>query len=385
MKLQRLGILAGIALTATVALAACGTDNNSGTPTSAGSSAAAACPSGTLNASGSTAQANAISQWIKNYNATCSKVTVNYGGGGSGAGQTAFIQGTVDFAGSDSPLSAAQQPQADAHCAAGPAIHLPMVVGPIAVVFNVNGVTSLQFKASTLAGIFSGKITSWNDAAIAADNPGVTLPSTKITAVHRAESSGTTDNFTKYLTNATGSGWTYNHDKVWKAPGGDAETGSDGVSAEVKKTDGAIGYDEWSFATLNSLNMAKIYNGAGSYQELTADAAGKTIAGAQVTGKGDDQQLSIDYNTTTAGAYPIVLVTYEIVCDKGTPAAQLPLVKSFLEYTSSTAGQSALTQLGYAPLPETVRSKVASIVANLSSFRSGPVTTRRPGPITPSM
>ncbi len=367
MKLQRLGILAGITLSAAVALAACGTDNNSGTPTNTGTTAAASsCPTGTLNLSGSTAQGNAIAQWTKDYNAQCSGVTINNAAGGSGAGQTAFIQGTVDFAGSDSPLSADQQPQADARCKTGPAIHLPMVVGPIAVVFNVSGVDSLQFKAATLAGIFSGKITKWNDPAIAADNPGVTLPSTTITAVHRAESSGTTDNFTKYLTNATGSGWTFDHDKVWKAPGGDAETGSDGVSAEVKKTDGSIGYDEWSFAIVNNLDMAKIYNGAGAYTALTGDAAGLTIAGA--TSKGvspDDQQLAIDYNTTTAGAYPIVLVTYEIVCDKGNSATTLPLLKSFLGYTSSTAGQASLSKIGYAPLPETVRAKVASIVANL--------------------
>jgi phosphate transport system substrate-binding protein len=367
-KLQRLGILAGIALTAAVALAACGTDNNSGTPTSTGSTTAAAlnCPTGTLNLSGSTAQGNAISQWTKDYNAQCSGVTINNAAGGSGAGQTAFIQGTVDFAGSDSPLSAAQQPQADARCKTGPAIHLPMVVGPIAVVFNVSGVTSLQFKAATLAGIFSGKITKWNDAAIAGDNPGVTLPSTAITAVHRAESSGTTDNFTKYLANATGSGWTFDHDKVWKAPGGDAETGSDGVSNEVKKTDGSIGYDEWSYAIVNNLNMAKIFNGAGAYTALTGDAAGKTIAGAKSSGvSADDQQLSIDYNTTTDGAYPIVLVTYEIVCDKGNSATALPLLKGFLGYTSSAAAQASLAKIGYAPLPETVRAKVATTVANL--------------------
>ncbi len=367
MKLQRLGILAGITLTAAVALAACGTDNNSGTPTSTGNSSAAVnCPSGTLNLSGSTAQGNAIAQWTKDYNAQCPGVTINNGAGGSGAGQTAFIQGTVDFAGSDSPLSAAQQPQADARCKTGPAIHLPMVVGPIAVVYNVSGVSNLQLKASTLAGIFSGKITKWNDAAIQADNPGATLPSTTITAVHRAESSGTTDNFTKYLTNATGSGWTFNHDKVWKAPGGDAETGSDGVSNEVKKTDGSIGYDEWSFAIVNNLNMAKIQNGAGQWQELTGDAAGKTIAGATSKGvSANDQQLSIDYNTTTDGAYPIVLVTYEIVCDKGNSTTALPLLKGFLGFTSSQPAQASLSKIGYAPLPESVRTKVATTVAQL--------------------
>jgi phosphate transport system substrate-binding protein len=366
-KLQRLGILAGIALTATVALAACGTDNNSDKPSSTGTSSAASCPSGTLNAAGSTAQGNAMSQWIKDYNAQCPDVKINYNANGSGAGQQAFIQGTADFAGSDSALKPEDQTSADKHCATGPAVHLPMVVGPIAVVTNVSGAKDLQFKPATLAGIFSGKITTWNDPAIAADNSGVKLPSTKITAVHRADSSGTTDNFTKYLGATAPTAWTAPHDKVWPtAAGGDAETGSDGISKEVTSTDGSIGYVEWSFATLNNLNVAKIFNGAGEWSTLTADAAGKTIAGAKTTGTGDDQQMSIDYATTTAGAYPIVLVTYEIVCDKGTSAAALPLVKGFLTYTSSTAGQASLTQLGYAPLPETVRSKVATTVSNLS-------------------
>jgi phosphate transport system substrate-binding protein len=362
-KLQRLGILAGAVLTAT-ALAACGSDNG-GTPSGSSSNGNNGCATGTLNASGSTAQGNAMTTWISKYQQKCSGATINYGGGGSGAGQQAFIGGTVDFAGSDSPLSATDQPKADQHCGSGHAIHLPMVVGPIAVVYNVSGVTNLQFKAATLAGIFSGKITKWNDAAIMADNPGVNLPATAITAVHRADSSGTTDNFTKYLTGTAGAAWTFDHDKVWHAPGGDAEQGSDGVSAQVKKTEGAIAYVEWSFAQLNSLNVAKIFNGAGEWSELTADSAGKTIAGAKVTGSGNDMQMSIDYNTTTAGAYPIVLVTYEIVCDTGNPSKSLPLLKSFLAYTSSTDGQSQLTAIGYAPLPESVRSAVAAKVAAL--------------------
>jgi phosphate transport system substrate-binding protein len=366
-KLQRLGILAGIALSATVALAACGSDNNSSSasPTSS-SSVATGCASGTVNAQGSTAQQNAIAAWVKAYQTKCPGATINYTANGSGAGQAAFIAGTADFAGSDSALTSDQQPQANTRCASGPAIHLPMVVGPIAVVFNLSGITSLQFKPATLAGIFSNKITTWNDPAIAADNPGVKLPSTKITTVHRSDASGTTDNFTHYLSVAAGPAWTYAHGKPWVAPGGDAENGSAGVSTEIQKTDGSIGYVEWSFVTLNSLNMAKIYNGAGEWSTLSAQSAGATIAGAQVTGTGDDMQMSINYATTTPGAYPIVLVTYEIVCDKGTPTASLPLVKSFLTYTSSTDGQNALTAVGSAPLPETIRAKVASIVANLS-------------------
>src|SRR5690242_7635557 len=231
-KLQRHGIMVGLALTATFALAACGSDNNSNPPASGGTGAASAAPSfacatGTLNAQGSTAQQNAINQWIKDYQTGCSGANIVYQGTGSGAGQQAFIAGTADFAGSDSPLAAADQPKADAHCKTGPAIHLPMVVGPIAVVYNVQGLTSLQLKPATIAKIFAGKVTTWNDPAIAADNPGATLPATKIATIHRSDSSGTTDNFTKFLAKTAAADWTFGNDKNWKAPGGEGDKGSD--------------------------------------------------------------------------------------------------------------------------------------------------------------
>jgi phosphate transport system substrate-binding protein len=370
-KLQRHGILAGLALTATLALAACGTDNNS-TPsansTTGGASAAAiACATGSLTAQGSTAQGNAINEWVKNYQTACNGAQINYQGTGSGAGQTAFIGGTADFAGSDSALSATDQPKADAHCKTGPAIHLPMAVGPIAVSYKLSGVSNLQLKPATLAKIFSGKITTWNDPAIAADNSGVTLPSTKIIAIHRSDSSGTTDNFTNYLNATAASDWTFGHDKVWKAPGGEAQSKSDGVGAALAKEEGSIGYIEWSFAAVNNLPIAKIYNGAGEWASLTAESAGKTIAGATLKPSSDkDMTMTIDYKTNTAGAYPIVLVTYEIVCSAGNDATKLPLIKGFLGYTASTDGQAAVGKLGYGALPESVRAKVASTVAALS-------------------
>ncbi len=132
-----------------------------------------------------------------------------------------------------------------------------------------------------------GKITTWNDPAIAADNPGVTLPSTKILTVHRSDSSGTSDNFTKYLAATAASDWTFGHDKVWKAPGGEAEKGSDGVGGALAKEDGSIGYVEWSYAAVNNLTTAKIYNGAGEFTALTNDSAGKTIASAKTSGASD--------------------------------------------------------------------------------------------------
>src|SRR5262249_31363396 len=148
--------------------------------------------------------------------------------------------------------------------------------------------------------------------------------------------------------------------------GGDAEHGSDGVSSFVSKTDGSIGYVEWSFAQANNLNVSKIGNGAGEFAELNGDSAGKTIASAQNAGTGNDWKPTIEYNTKAAAAYPIVLVTYEIVCEKGNSSTALPLIKGFLGYAASTAGQQAITKVGYAPLPDSVRTKVVSAVDGLS-------------------
>jgi phosphate transport system substrate-binding protein len=343
-KLQRSGYLAGIALTATLALAACGSDN---TPAGGSDASAAAgdCVSGSLTAQGSSAQKNAMAEWIKDYQAKCASAKVDYQATASGAGIQAFIAGTADFAGSDSALKDDEQKQADAKCPGG-AAH------------------NLQLDAATIAKIFAGKVTKWNDPAIAALNSGAKLPATAITAVHRSDESGTTDNFTKYLTAAAGADWTFDHAKAWKAPGGTGAAKSDGVASAVKSTAGAVSYVELSYAENSELQKAKVKNGAGEFTELTADSAGKGIEGAKITGTGNDLKLSIDYKATTAGAYPIVLTTYEIVCSKG--SAKAKDLQAFLKYTSGTDGQSKLTSLGYAPLPETIRAKVETAVAAIS-------------------
>lgn len=367
MKLQRHGTIACLALATALAVSACGSDNNEPTePSASGSSSAADCATGTINAQGSSAQKNAVDEWRKAYQQLCTGSTINYEPSGSGAGIQAFIAGTADFAGSDSALKDDEQPKADAKCVGGKAIHLPMVIGPVAVVYNVSGLDNLQLKPATLAKIFAGKITKWDAAEIKADNPGATLPSTTIQTVHRSEESGTTDNFTDFLSKTAEADWTFGKGKAWKAPGGTGAAKSDGVASAVKQADGSISYVEMSYAENSGLKMAKIANGTGEYAELTAESAGKTIAGAQVTGQGDDLKMSIDFNTKKAGAYPIVLVTYEIVCSKGLAADKLALVKGFLSYAASTEGQADLSELGYAPLPETVRAKVEASVKALA-------------------
>lgn len=371
MSISRTAVL-GLALAGTLGLTACGSDSNNAStgssPSSSGSASAAAtdCKTGSLTAGGSSAQANAMTEWVNAYQAKCSGSTINYQGVGSSTGRQNFISGTFDFAGSDSALSATEQPTADTRCGTGgKALNLPMVTGPIAIGYNLEGVKDLVLDGSTLAKIFSGKITSWDDAAIKALNSSATLPSTKIQAFHRGDGSGTTDNFQKFLTASAPSDWTTGAGSAFTGAGGQAAQKSDGVTNAVKSTPGAITYVEQSFAENAGLGIAKINTGASSPVELTADNVAKAVAGAKITGTGNDLTLSLDYGTKAEGAYPILLVTYEIACEKGLPAEKAALVKSFLTYTASSDGQGILEKNGYVGLPDAIRTKVAASVAAL--------------------
>jgi phosphate transport system substrate-binding protein len=359
--------LLGLALAGTVGLTACGSDaNNASTSSSSSSAAATDCRTGSLTAGGSSAQANAMTEWVNAYQAKCSGSTVNYQSVGSSTGRQNFISGTFDFAGSDSALSATEQPTADARCGAGgKALNLPMVTGPIAVGYNVPGAKDLVLDGATLAKIFNGKITSWDDAAIKALNSSATLPALKIQAFHRGDGSGTTDNFQKFLTATAPSDWTTGAGSAFTGAGGQAAQKSDGVTNAVKSTPGAITYVEQSFAENAQLGIAKIATGASSPVALTADNVAKAVAGAKVTGTGNDLTLSLDYGTKADGAYPILLVTYEIACEKGLPAEKSALVKSFLTYTASSDAQGILEKNGYVALPDAIRTKVAASVAAL--------------------
>lgn len=339
------------AVAALLLLGACGAPPT----TPAAVSPVIACASGSVAGQGSSAQASAVNAWIKDYQVACPSASLAYASTGSGTGVRAFLSGAKDFAGTDSVLSEGDQRAAAARCG-GAVVHLPMVVGPIALAYNVAGVAGLRLSAGALARIFDGRISAWNDPVIARDNPGVVLPGTRIRAVHRADDSGTTDNFTKFL--ASSGDWAFGSGAAWTAPGGVAAKGSNRVVATVERTDGAIGYVEASYARFNNLPVAAVGVGSGSFAELSDAAAGEAVAGARVSGAGSDVRLSLDYR---AGGYPVVLVTYEVVCASGAPE----LVKSFLGYAVGPAGQAAASRLGYAPLPPELRERVADAVAGL--------------------
>ncbi|GAA2510637.1 phosphate ABC transporter substrate-binding protein PstS [Streptomyces sp. NPDC059506] len=375
MKLQhksglRTLAVSAIALTSAFALTACGSDNNTpgggGETTQAGAGDIKCDGKGQLLAAGSTAQKNAMDLWVQNYSQACKDVQINYQGTGSGAGIEQFMQGKIGFAGSDSALKPEEVEASKKVCKGGQAIDLPMVGGPIAIGYNLPGVENLVLDAETIAKIFDSKITKWNDAAIKKLNPDAKLPGTAIQAFHRSDESGTTDNFTKYLKGAAPDAWKYEPAKAWEAKGGQSADGSSGVASQVKQVEGAIGYFELSYADANQIPTVDLDNGSGKPVEATTANASAAIGEAEVVGTGKSLALKLAYDTKAEGAYPISLVTYEIVCDKGNNAETLGAVKSFLAYTASEAGQKAVTDKGYAPLPEEIAVKVRETVDSLS-------------------
>ena len=371
MKLNRPGV-AAVGLLATVLLmSGCGSDNNTTASSGGGSSAASGDCAGKkdLKASGSTAQANAMTRFIAAYQAACPGFSLDYTSNGSGAGVSEFTGNQTDFGGSDSPLNADKGEVAAAAKRCGSdAWNLPVVFGPIAVTYNVQGVDKLVLDGPTLGKIFSGGITSWNDPAIATLNPGVSLPATKINVVFRSDQSGTTDNFQKYLDSASDGSWTKGTGKTFNGGVGEGAKGNEGTSAAIKNTDGSITYNEWSFATAQNLKIASIVTSAGPDPvEISPDTVGKTIASAKVKGSGNDLVLDTTsfYKPTQTGAYPIVLATYEIVCSKYADADTGKAVKSFLT-TTIGPGQDGLADNGYIPIPDQFKSKLTQAVQAIS-------------------
>ncbi len=350
-----------------MALSACGSDNNTGaTGTSAaGANGAGSAECGgksTLTAEGSTAQQNAIAVFNQAWGQACPGKNLSYNPTGSGAGVTQFLAKNVDFAGSDSALKDDQVKQAADRCGGNPAWNLPLVFGPVALGYNLPGVDKLVLNGDLLAKIFTGAVTTWNDPAIAALNSGASLPDTKITPIYRSDSSGTTDNFQKYLGVAAPQTWTKGAGKEFQGGAGEGAQKSAGVVQAVQATPGAIGYVEKGFADQAKLSVIQIDNGSGAV-ELTDDSAKKSIEGAKISGTGNDLVLDLNsiYGTTEPGAYPLVLATYNIVCSKGYDADTAAAVRSFLT-VAANQGQANLAAAGYVPLPDQFKERLTTAV-----------------------
>ncbi len=367
---KTLGVAASAA--AILALSACGSDNNAKTAGSAAGSGASGDCSGkkALKASGSSAQANAMTRFVTAYEAACSGYTLNYTSSGSGAGVSEFLGGQTDFGGTDSPLNAdkGEVEKAKARCGGNEAWNLPVVFGPIAITYNVPGVDSLVLDGPTAAKIFSGTVTSWDAPEIAAINPGKTLPAQPIVVIFRSDESGTTDNFQKYLDAASDGAWGKGAGKAFKGGVGEGAKGNEGTSAAIKNTPGSVTYNEWSFAKNQGLSIAQIITSAGPDPvTLSVDSVGKSIAGVKIKGEGNNLVLdtSTFYKPTEAGAYPIVLGTYEVVCSKYPDADVAPAVKAFLTVALGK-GQDGLTDNGYIPVPDSFKGKLTQAISAIS-------------------
>ncbi|HTZ15808.1 MAG TPA: phosphate ABC transporter substrate-binding protein PstS [Mycobacterium sp.] len=368
MKATRSG--AALSLLVAGALVLSGCDSNTNTSSSGSSSAPVQCGGKMkLEASGATAQENAMEQFVYAYVHACPGYTLDYNANGSGAGVTDFINNQTDLAGSGDPLNPSKgQPDRAAQRCGSPAWDLPTVFEPIAVTYHLDGVSALKLDGPTTAKIFNGSITHWNDPAITALNPGADLPAMPIHVIFRSDQSANSSNFQRYLAAASNGAWGKGDGQTFNGGVGDGAAGDNGTSGLVQSTDGSITYNEWSFAVGKQLNMAQIITSAGpDAVSITTDSVGKTIAGARIIGQGNDLVLDLSsfYKPSQPGAYPIVEATYEIVCSKYPDAATGAAVKAFMQ-AAIGPGQDGLDQYGSIPLPSSFHSKLAPAVNAIS-------------------
>ncbi|MFC4377192.1 phosphate ABC transporter substrate-binding protein PstS [Nocardia halotolerans] len=370
MNFKRTSALVGVFAAGAMSLAACGSDNNA--TSGAGFTANSDVQCGgkdALKASGSSAQKNAMDRFVAAYQTNCEGFTLNYTSSGSGAGVSEFIGGQTDLGGSDSPLSAKKDEPAKAQerCAS-PAWNLPTVFGPIAITYNIDGVTDLVLDGPTAAKVFSGEVATWDAPEIKALNPDANLPAEPIAVIYRSDQSGTTDNFQLYLDAASDGAWGKGGGKTFNGGVGEGAKGNEGTSAAVKNTPNAITYNEWSFAKAQNLSIAQIVTSASDEPvALTSETAGKAIDSAKIKGEGNDLVLDVSsfYKPTEAGAYPIILPTYEIVCSDYADDETAKAVKAFLT-SAVTNGQEGLEEAGYIAIPEKFKTKLTAAIDAIS-------------------
>jgi phosphate transport system substrate-binding protein len=328
--------------------------------------------SGTLIGAGASSQAAAMQGWQAGFQAAAPGVTVEYDPIGSGGGRKQFLGGGSDFAGSDAALKDEEWESSKEVCAGDlGAINLPHYISPIAVPYNLPSLdgTTLNLSPEVIAGIFANEITNWSDAAIAADNPGVDLPDLAINPVHRADESGTTENFTDYMAQAAPDVWTYGAIEAWDADGpggGEGAPQTSGVVAAVAAGEGSIGYADAS--QIGDLPAAAV-GVAGSFVEFSPEAAGRIVDASERTGGRNDYDFAIEVNRTpdSADTYPIALVSYHIVCLEYADQETVDLVKAFMTYVSSDEGQAASSaSAGSAPISPEVQAEIAESIAAIS-------------------
>jgi phosphate transport system substrate-binding protein len=324
--------------------------------------------SGTLNGSGATSQAAAIQAWTAGFQEQNPDATINYDPVGSGGGREAFLSGAADFAGSDAALTDDEYTKSKTQCGDQGAIDLPHYISPIAVTFNLPDVKELNLTPETVAAIFHGDVTKWNDPKIAADNPDAELPDTAINPVHRSDKSGTTQNFTDYLHAAASSVWTAEPAQDWPSGlPGEAAQGTSGVVAAIQAGEGSVGYADAS--QVGELGVAKVKVGD-EFVAPSADGAAKAVELSEKATGRSQYDLSFTLNRTPddPSAYPVTLVSYHIVCLTYRDAAKADLVKAFMGYVGSAEGQEAAAKAaGSAPMSDALITQVAASVSEIKA------------------
>ena len=364
--IRSIAALSGIVMLASVA--ACGDNTASTTDSSSTDSASKTAPiSGNFQGAGASSQQSAVEAWIAGFQGANPDAKIAYNPSGSGAGVQTFLTGATAWAGSDKALADDEVEQSKSVCADGTAFDVPVYVSPIAVIFNLKGVSDagkhINMDADTIAKIFDGKITKWNDPAIADQNKDLKLPDTAITVVHRSDKSGTTQNFVSYFKDVTPDNWTYDLSENWPNEVGQGAKGTSGVISTVKQADGTIGYAD--FSQVGDLGTVVVKVGD-KYNEISAEAGSKVIADSKQddTVKGDNRiVIKINHATEAEGAYPIVLVSYDIVCPAYKDTKQAEFAKAWLTYVTSDEGQKAAQDAaGTAPLPSSLKSEITKSI-----------------------
>ncbi|NLE11935.1 MAG: phosphate ABC transporter substrate-binding protein PstS [Actinobacteria bacterium] len=331
--------------------------------TTAGSGGQSAPLTASLNGAGATFPEPLYIEWIGEFQAANPEATINYQGIGSGGGIEQFTKLTVDFGASDAPMKDEEVTAAEA-AGGAKVLHIPTVFGAVVLAYNLEGIEGLKLDPGTLAAIFLGTITSWNDAKVAALNPGVTLPDKPIQVVHRSDSSGTTSIFTGYLAQVS-SEWadTVGGGKEVQWPVGIGGQGNDGVAAVVQQQAGSIGYVELSYATESGLTMATLQNQAGNFIIPSLESTSAAAVGVEFP---EDLRFSVS-NSTGEQAYPIVGATWILVYEKMKDAAKVDALKAWLTW-SLNEGTAIAEELGYAPLSEELKALALAKIESISTF-----------------
>lgn len=356
MKVSRFGRTAAVLSIGAIALTACSGGSNGG---GGGSTI--------LQGAGASSQEAAMNAWSSGIEEQDAGVEIRYSPDGSGAGRESFLAGGSDFAGSDAVMDDEEYESSKEVCGPDGAFHIPAYISPIAIGFNLPGIDTLNLDADTIASIFSGEITTWNDPAIAEQNPEADLPDTNITVVHRSDESGTTENFTEYLNAVAPDIWSDEAAESWPISGQENSQGTSGVVSTASSTEGAITYADAS--AIGDLGTVAV--GVGDeYVEYSPEAAAAAVeASTPIEGRSEaEMALELDRETDASGAYPIVLVSYHIYCNQYEDQGTADAAKTFGKYVVSEDGQQAAADAaGSAPMSETMRQSATESLDSITA------------------